>query len=72
MTDRYFAIRLILRYGTAGAVVLAVGLFVGAAMLLWPALSWGALVPATLLGAILFLLGRSYVEIVSIVFSMVH
>jgi hypothetical protein len=72
MTDRFFVIRIILRYGTSGAVVLGVLLGVGSAILLWPTISWAVVVVAPLIGGLAFLLCKSYVEIVTIVFSLVH
>jgi len=72
MSDSFFAIRLILRFGTAGAAVLAALVCVGTGLLLWSMIGWPALLTAPLVGGLVFLLCKSYVELVSIVFSMVH
>jgi hypothetical protein len=72
MNDRYFAIRLIPRFGPVGALVLAAlcGLGVGAALL--SVNLWLALVLPIPLAAFAYVMFKSYVEMVSIVFSMVH
>lgn len=72
MNDRYFAIRLILRFGAIGAIVLALLCGIGIAVLLWPFNVWLALALPLPTAALAYVMFRSYVEIVSIVFSMVH
>ncbi len=72
MKDNFFAIRLILKYGVVGAVVIALLVGVGVTGFLWATLGWIALVPGLLLGGFAFLMGKSYVELVAIVFQMVH
>ncbi|NMF96418.1 hypothetical protein GPA27_03285 [Aromatoleum toluolicum] len=72
MLDSFFAIRLILRYGTAAAVVLAVLCAVGGAFLFWPIIGWFAAPAALFAGGLTFLLCKSYVELVTIVFQMVN
>ncbi|AYH43549.1 hypothetical protein [Azoarcus sp. DN11] len=72
MNDRFFAIRLILRFGTLGAWVISAAFGLSAAVLLWPAMGWMAPLVALLAAGLAFLLCKSYVELVSIVFSMVH
>jgi len=68
--ERFPVLDLILRYGAAASVVLAL---VGAALVLllaWPVMAWIAAPVALLAGAVIFVLGKSYVEIVTIVTEM--
>ena len=68
--ERFPVLDLILRYGTAASVVLGV---IGAALVLflaWNALAWIAVPLAILIGGLVFVLGKSYVEIVTIVTEM--
>lgn len=72
MTDSFVAIKLILRFGTVGAVVLAILIGLGALGSLWSTLGWFSIGVALLVAALVLLIGKSYVELVSIVFQMVH
>lgn len=72
MNDGYFAIRVILRFGATGAVVLGGITGLGVGFVLWSLIGWPVLLLAPLAGGLVFLLCKSYVELVSIVFSMVH
>jgi hypothetical protein len=72
MTDQYFAMRLIRRHGSAGANVVAVLAAIAAGALLWPAIRWGAIPAALVAGALAFIIGRSYVELVSMVFEKLN
>lgn len=72
MTESFIAIKLILRYGTIGAVVLAILIGFGTLGLLWSTIGWFSIGVALLVGALVLLIGKSYVELVSIVFQMVH
>ncbi len=72
MKENFFALKLILRFGTIGAVVLAVLAGVGTLSLLLPIIGLAALLAALAAGGLMFLLCKSYVELVSIVFQMVH
>ncbi|HZQ59943.1 MAG TPA: hypothetical protein VFC24_01265 [Casimicrobiaceae bacterium] len=68
--ERFPILDLILRYGTPASVVLGV---IGAALVLllaWTALAWIALPLALFAGGLVFVLGKSYVEIVTIVTEM--
>ncbi len=72
MQDKFFAIRLILRHGELGAILIAVISVVIAIGLLWSVIGWFSLPAGLLIGGLVFLLAKSYVEIVGIVFQMVH
>ena len=72
MTDGFIAIRLILRYGTLGAVVTALLVSLCALMFLWSTMGWFSIGVALAVGGLALLIAKSYVEIVSIVFQMVH
>jgi hypothetical protein len=72
MHDRYFAIRLILRFGPVGAIVLAVLCGLGLGAVLLPVSVWLALALPLPLATFAYVMFKSYVEMVSIVFSMVH
>lgn len=72
MLDSLIAIKLILRYGTIGAVVLAILISFGTACVFWSSIGWFAIALALLVGALALLIGKSYVELVSIVFQMMH
>lgn len=72
MTESFIAIKLILRYGTIGAVVLAILIGFGILGLLWSTIGWFSIGAALLVGALVLLIGKSYVELVSIVFQTVH
>lgn len=69
--DGFYAIRLVLRWGTRGAVAATVVIAALLLALLWP--SWGvwSLVFALPASALVFIGLRSYVELVAITFSMV-
>lgn len=72
MTDGFIAIKLILRYGSVGAVVLAVLAGLATFGFLWSTIGWFSMGVALLVGALVLLIAKSYVELVSIVFQMVH
>ena len=72
MTDSFIAIKLILRYGSVGAVVLAVLAGLATFGFSWSTIGWFSLGVALLVGALVLLIAKSYVELVSIVFQMVH
>jgi hypothetical protein len=68
--ERYPVLDLILRYGKIGslaAAILAAALVAG---LGWAALGWIAIVLALIVGAVVFILAKSYVEIVTIITEM--
>ena len=72
MKDPYYAIRLIRRHGGVGSVVLAALMTGTAAIRLWSATGWFSVIPALVAGSITFLLLRSYVELVSLVFEKLN
>lgn len=72
MHDQYFAIRLIRRFGSRGAGVIAVVITIAAFALLWPPTGWLALPIAAAIGTLTFILARSYVELVSLVFEKLN
>lgn len=70
--DRFPALRLILRYGRIGSVVLAVLVALGTIGALWPFIGWPSVPIAFVIGGIAYLIVKSYFEIVQIVVEMVH
>ncbi len=72
MNDQYFAMRLIRRHGGTGANVVAALAALASAALLWPATRWGAIPLALIVGGLAFIIGRSYVELVSMVFEKLN
>ncbi|MGD0505497.1 MAG: hypothetical protein ABSD02_22475 [Steroidobacteraceae bacterium] len=72
MIDQYFAMRLIRRHGSTGANVVAALATLAAAVLLWPATRWGAIPLALIVGSLAFIIGRSYVELVCMVFEKLN
>jgi hypothetical protein len=68
--QKYPVLALILRFGGVGAIALAVicGLLIVA--LGWAALGWFAIVLAILGAGLVFLIAKSYVEIVTIITEM--
>lgn len=70
--DRFPALRLILKLGRIGPTILgmlAASVFVG---LVWVPLGWVALMLAPLVLIFVYVLAKSYVEIVQIITEMVH
>jgi hypothetical protein len=63
-------LRMILRYGALGAAMLAVLVALLVGTLCWTALGWPAAVAGIVAGALVYVVGRSYVEIVQIVTEM--
>jgi hypothetical protein len=72
MKDPYFAIRLIRQYGGIGAGIMAVFATAAAAGLLWASIGWMVVPVAAAVGALAFLVVRSYVELVSLVFERLN
>lgn len=68
--ERYPVLALILRFGTIGAATLALvgGLLVTA--LAWTAFGWIAIPLALFIAALVFVIAKSYVEIVTIITEM--
>lgn len=72
MSDQYFAMRLIRRHGAMGANVTAALAALASALLLWPVAGWEAILLALIVGGLAFIIGRSYVELVSMVFEKLN
>lgn len=72
MTDPYFAIRLIRRFGRHGASALSIMAMLAAGALLWQPAGWFALPVAAVIGVLIFLIAHSYVELVSLVFEKLN
>lgn len=72
MTDPFFAIRLLRRYGSAGTIGLALLVALALGWLLWWPIGWLAIPLAAVTGALTFIIGRSYVEVVSMIFERLN
>ena len=70
--DPYFVLRLIMRYGVVASIVLGVAGVAVSCLLLWSLTSWWSIPLAMLVGAFIFLLCKSYVEIVGVIFHMLN
>lgn len=68
--ERYPVLNFILRYGKVASVAAAILAAVAIAGLGWQALGWLAIVLAIVAGAVVFVLAKSYVEIVTIITEM--
>ena len=68
--ERFPALGLIVRFGALGAAGLAIGCALLLALLLWPLWAAASLVAASLAGAIVYLLAKSFVELVIILTEM--
>ncbi len=68
--ERFPVLGLIVRYGLAASIAVAVLVGVGLLALLWPV--WGpiALAPAVLAGGLGYIVCRSYVELVLLITDM--
>lgn len=68
--ERFPALNLIVKFGAIGAAGLAISSAILLALLLWPL--WGAasMVAALLVGAIAYLVAKSFVELVIILTEM--
>lgn len=66
----YPILRLIVRFGTAGSAVLGAVVFAAIGYLGYPALGALAIVLGALVGIVLFILGKSYAELVRIITEM--
>jgi len=68
--DRFPALVLILRYGAAGSVLIALA---GAAVIawgLWSSLGWIAAIAAVAVGSIVLLICKAFVELVTLITEM--
>lgn len=68
--EKYPTLDLIVRFGRPAAVVLGALVFALVLWLLLPALGWIALAPAALAGGLVFVVVRSYAELVLLVTDM--
>jgi hypothetical protein len=66
----YPVLRLIVRYGTAGSIALGVVAFASIAYLGYPALGGLAIAFGALAGIVLFIISKSYAELVRIITEM--
>jgi hypothetical protein len=72
MNDPFFAIRLLRRYGSFGAVGLALLVTGGLSWCLWVLIGWIAFALGAMVGALIFIIARSYVELVSMIFERLN
>ena len=70
--DRFPILRLIIRYGRAGAMIMSLALAVLITVLCWASLGWLAVLAFPPVLAVSYVLLKSYVEIVQIVSEMAH
>jgi hypothetical protein len=70
--ERFPALRMILRFGRAGAGVLALVVTVSVIARSWGGLGWPSLIEAPFVFVFVYFLAKSYVEIVQIITEMVH
>ena len=70
--ERFPALRLILRFGRAGAAVVALVAAIVVVAWGWPSLGWLSLIAAPFVFTFGYFLAKSYVEIVQIITEMVH
>ena len=68
--ERFPALDLIVKFGALGAAMLALGCGAFVSALLWPLWGAGALAVGVGLGAIAYLLAKSFVELVIILTEM--
>ena len=70
--DRFPILRLIIRYGRTGAMMMSLALAVLVTALCWGSLGWLAVLAFPPVLAVSYVLLKSYVEIVQIVSEMAH
>jgi hypothetical protein len=70
--DSFFALRLIIRHGGLASVVFGVAACLISGFLFWGSIGWFAIIPALIIGALIFILCKSYVELVNVVFHMLN
>ena len=70
MMDRYPALRFIVRHGALGAPLVALAIAGLALALLWPLSGTVAVGVALVLGGIVYLIAKAFVEIVTILTEM--
>lgn len=72
INDSFFAIRLIIRYGNTASKVFALLAALLTGFFLWADYSWWGVFAALPVAALVFLLVKSYVELINIVFHMLN
>jgi hypothetical protein len=65
-------LRLLLRHGRAGALILSLALAALVPWLCWPSLGWLAILAAPPVLVVTYVLLKSYVELIQIVSEMAH
>jgi uncharacterized membrane protein len=68
--ERFPALDLVLRFGAVGSLVVSIAAAAVIIVVAWPSLGWLAAVVAVAAGALLFLVCKSFVEIVTIITEM--
>ena len=68
--ERFPMLAFVLRFGTVATTLLALISAALIVLLAWPALGWTAGVVAVLVAAVIFVAGKSFVELVVIVTEM--
>lgn len=72
MNDEFFALKLMLKYGMAGSIIVAICCALAIGYLLFGGLGAWTVIPAVMSGGLAFLLTKSYTEMARIVFQMVN
>lgn len=68
--ERFPALDLILRYGTVGSILFALAAAVAVAWGLWSSLAWAAVIASLVTGAIVLLVCKAFVELVTLITEM--
>ncbi len=68
--ERFPVLDMILRCGTPGAIAASVLLAVLTGAVAWPPLGWLGIVIALVVGALVFVVAKSYVELVTLITEM--
>lgn len=68
--ERFPVLDLILRFGTPASVVLAAGGGVLTLICAWALIGWLAILAAALVAGLIFIVGKSYVELVTLITEM--
>jgi hypothetical protein len=68
--ERFPALDFILRYGTVGSILIALAAAVAVSWGLWSSLAWGAAIAAVAAGAIVLLVCKAFVELVTLITEM--
>lgn len=68
--ERFPALSLLVKFGHAGAILAALAVLILVLTVGWPALGWVAVIVALLAGALVYIMAKSFVELVTIVTEM--